>query len=73
MSFMDAREHGVKAKSGFVSAEMSNVQRRERLRKLALETIDLDKDPYYFRRAGGTDGAPPPRAPAARPRRARGA
>ncbi|BFZ64850.1 CWF complex protein sap62 [Saitoella coloradoensis] len=34
---------------GVASRSESNVDRRERLRKLALETIDLEKDPYYFR------------------------
>merc|ERR1711998_434079 len=28
---------------------MGNVERRERLRRLALETIDLDKDPYFMK------------------------
>lgn len=32
-----------------VSASESNVDRRERLRKLALETIDLSKDPYFMK------------------------
>lgn len=31
---------------GVASFSASNQDRRERLRKLALETIDLDKDPY---------------------------
>jgi splicing factor 3A subunit 2 len=31
------------------SAQLTNADRRERLRKLALETIDLDKDPYFFK------------------------
>lgn len=31
---------------GVASHSASNQDRRERLRKLALETIDLDKDPY---------------------------
>ena len=31
---------------GVASHSVSNQDRRERLRKLALETIDLDKDPY---------------------------
>ncbi|OMJ23583.1 Pre-mRNA-splicing factor sap62 [Smittium culicis] len=34
---------------GVMSASESNVDRRERLRKLALETIDLAKDPYFMR------------------------
>ena len=32
-----------------ISASESNVDRRERLRKLALETIDLAKDPYFLK------------------------
>ena len=43
------------------------VDRRERLRRLALETIDLAKDPYYFRNHLGqvnvfaaTAASPPP-------------
>jgi hypothetical protein len=31
------------------SAQQENVDRRERLRRLAMETIDLAKDPYYMR------------------------
>ncbi|KAI9298633.1 hypothetical protein K502DRAFT_311339 [Neoconidiobolus thromboides FSU 785] len=34
---------------GVASASESNVDRRERLRKLALETIDLAKDPYFMK------------------------
>lgn len=34
---------------GVASFSATNADRRERLRKLALETIDLDKDPYFFR------------------------
>ncbi|PVV05047.1 hypothetical protein BB560_000438 [Smittium megazygosporum] len=34
---------------GVMSSSESNVERRERLRKLALETIDLAKDPYFMR------------------------
>ncbi|TPX30167.1 hypothetical protein SmJEL517_g06203 [Synchytrium microbalum] len=34
---------------GVAGASESNVDRRERLRKLALETIDLAKDPYFMR------------------------
>ena len=32
----------------------ANVERRERLRKLALETVDLNKDPYFLRNHLGT-------------------
>ena len=50
MSFMDAREHGSKVGSGGVaSQQQANVDRRERLRRLALETIDLAKDPYFMK------------------------
>ncbi|KAK6379496.1 CWF complex protein sap62 [Exophiala oligosperma] len=34
---------------GVASQSATNADRRERLRKLALETIDLDKDPYFFK------------------------
>mmetsp|Transcript_16482 Transcript_16482/g.49360 ORF Transcript_16482/g.49360 Transcript_16482/m.49360 type:complete len:272 (-) Transcript_16482:227-1042(-) len=50
MSFMDAREHGSKPGSGgAASAQNEAIDRRERLRRLALETIDLAKDPYFMR------------------------
>merc|ERR1712224_1098490 len=45
----DAREHGSKQGSGFLSKYLENVDRRERLRRLALETIDLEKDPYFMK------------------------
>jgi splicing factor 3A subunit 2 len=32
-----------------VSSSLSNADRRERLRLLALETIDLAKDPYFMK------------------------
>ncbi|GMH39056.1 hypothetical protein BSKO_06954 [Bryopsis sp. KO-2023] len=49
MSFLDAREHGAKPGSGGVaSAQQDAIDRRERLRRLALETIDLAKDPYFM-------------------------
>ncbi|KAF9931596.1 hypothetical protein FBU30_009869 [Linnemannia zychae] len=35
--------------AGVAGSSESNVDRRERLRKLALETIDLAKDPYFMR------------------------
>ena len=55
MSFMDAREHGSKVGSGGVaSAQQSAIDRRERLRRLALETIDLAKDPYFMKNHLGT-------------------
>lgn len=34
---------------GVASSQATNADRRERLRRLALETIDLDKDPYFFK------------------------
>ncbi|KAL4117796.1 Splicing factor 3A subunit 2 [Phytophthora ramorum] len=41
---------GSKPGSGGVASEsQSNVDRRERLRKLALETVDLAKDPYFMK------------------------
>lgn len=44
------REHGSKIRSGgAASAQNEAIDRRERLRKLALETIDLSKDPYFMR------------------------
>lgn len=36
------------------STSATNADRRERLRKLALETIDLEKDPYFFRNHVGS-------------------
>lgn len=39
---------------GVASQSSTNADRRERLRKLALETIDLDKDPYFFRNHVGS-------------------
>lgn len=43
-------ERGSKPGSGGVpSKEQENIDRRERLRQLALETIDLSKDPYFMR------------------------
>ncbi len=35
--------------AGVAGASESNVDRRDRLRKLALETIDLAKDPYLLK------------------------
>ncbi|OAX83422.1 hypothetical protein ACJ72_02221 [Emergomyces africanus] len=34
---------------GVASHSATNADRRERLRKLALENIDLEKDPYFFK------------------------
>ncbi|EON67440.1 hypothetical protein W97_06694 [Coniosporium apollinis CBS 100218] len=39
---------------GVASQSSTNADRRERLRKLALETIDLDKDPYFFKNHVGS-------------------
>lgn len=50
MSFMDAREAGSKPGSGGAASQQNEaIDRRERLRRLALETIDLSKDPYFMR------------------------
>ncbi|KAI8369293.1 uncharacterized protein BYT42DRAFT_103584 [Radiomyces spectabilis] len=41
---------GSKIRSGGVASHSeANVDRRERLRKLAMETIDLNKDPYFMK------------------------
>eukprot|EP00761_Pharyngomonas_kirbyi_P013789 gb/GECH01013818.1/.p1 GENE.gb/GECH01013818.1/~~gb/GECH01013818.1/.p1 ORF type:complete len:225 (+),score=49.27 gb/GECH01013818.1/:1-675(+) len=49
------RDFGSKPGSGGVaSASEANVDRRERLRRLALETIDLEKDPYFMKNHLGT-------------------
>ena len=34
---------------GVASASDANVDRRERLRRLAMETIDISKDPYFMK------------------------
>ena len=39
---------------GVASQSATNADRRERLRKLALETIDLDHDPYFFKNHVGS-------------------
>lgn len=39
---------------GLASSQDANIELRERLRKLALETIDLNKDPYFMRNHLGT-------------------
>ncbi|PGH30232.1 splicing factor 3A subunit 2 [[Emmonsia] crescens] len=39
---------------GVASYSATNADRRERLRKLALENIDLDKDPYFFKNHVGS-------------------
>merc|ERR1712093_889341 len=46
-------EHGSKPGTGFLSFSQESVDRRERLRRLALETIDLQKDPYFMKNHSG--------------------
>ncbi|CAF1339980.1 unnamed protein product, partial [Rotaria sordida] len=41
------RTGGKTGSGGVASASESNRDRRERLRQLALETINLAKDPYF--------------------------
>ncbi|XP_065843942.1 splicing factor 3A subunit 2-like [Oscarella lobularis] len=48
------RAGGKTGGGGVASEAESNVDRRERLRLLALETIDLNKDPYFMRNHLGT-------------------
>ena len=46
---------GGKTGSGGVASESeANRDRRERLRQLALDTIDLEKDPYFMKNHLGT-------------------
>lgn len=40
---------GATGSAGIASMAETNVDRRERLRRLALETIDLEKDPYFMK------------------------
>jgi splicing factor 3A subunit 2 len=40
--------------AGNLSESAANAERKERLRKLALETIDITKDPYFMRNHLGT-------------------
>ncbi|EGR28340.1 splicing factor subunit 2, putative [Ichthyophthirius multifiliis] len=45
------RQHRPGAKTGSggpASSQDANIEHRERLRKLALETIDIKKDPYFM-------------------------
>merc|ERR1711974_84864 len=52
---MNGREFGSKPGSaGPLSGSQANVDRRERLRQLALQTIDLKKDPYFMKNHIGT-------------------
>ena len=47
---MFGREHGSRTGGGGVAGEQfQSLDRRERLRQLALERIDLAKDPYFMR------------------------
>mmetsp|Transcript_19910 Transcript_19910/g.39082 ORF Transcript_19910/g.39082 Transcript_19910/m.39082 type:complete len:213 (-) Transcript_19910:903-1541(-) len=39
---------------GVLSGERDKLNRKERLRRLAMETIDLNKDPYFLRNHFGT-------------------
>lgn len=39
---------------GTASSQDANIERRERLRKLAMDTIDITKDPYFMRNHLGT-------------------
>ncbi len=43
------RAGGKTGSGGVASWSDANVDRRERLRQLALETIDLNKDPYFMK------------------------
>lgn len=43
------RAGGKTGGGGVASWSETNIDRRERLRQLALETIDLQKDPYFMR------------------------
>ena len=57
MGFSDADMMGRGGKTGTgrqMSESQENQARRERLRKLALETVDLNKDPYFMRNHLGT-------------------
>ncbi|MCO5596359.1 hypothetical protein L7F22_050420 [Adiantum nelumboides] len=46
---MDYQNRAGNKGAGVAGASEANVDRRERLRKLALETIDIAKDPYILR------------------------
>lgn len=48
------RVGGKTGTGGNLSYTEANAERRERLRKLALETIDLSKDPYFMKNHLGT-------------------
>lgn len=48
------REGGKTGTGGLLSQSEANAERRERLRRLAFENIDLSKDPYFMRNHLGT-------------------
>ena len=48
------REGSKIGSGGQLSEAQAAIERRERLRKLALETIDISKDPYFMRNHLGT-------------------
>lgn len=48
------REGGKTGSGGQLSESQSALERKERLRKLALETIDITKDPYFLKNHLGT-------------------
>jgi len=48
------REGSKIGSGGQLSGEQSALERKERLRRLALETIDISKDPYFMRNHLGT-------------------
>lgn len=48
------REGSKVGSGGQLSESQAAIERRERLRKLALETIDISKDPYFMRNHLGT-------------------
>ncbi len=51
----EGREFGSKTGGGGVmSAAQEAIARKERLRQLALETVDLEKDPYFSKNCHGS-------------------
>merc|ERR1711904_684920 len=54
MDFLDAREHGCKPGSYTLSISEQNINRRNILRRMALETIDLQRDPFFIQNHVGT-------------------
>ena len=48
------REGSKIGSGGMLSESQAALERKERLRKLALETIDISKDPYFMRNHLGT-------------------